>query len=247
MPASGRFPGRWSEGELLWIGRTPTRFTRVRSGLEPAASSTSAARAARASRSARAPSRCSRSSPSPVTSSPTWTRPHDQPPDGHPARVLFPPEAGLGRTDLLVREHARAPIASFAFHGTRPRHRSRPKTKTLEISRFKILASRERDRAGLACAHSSFSPSPVRRTRAGPEMPAHRDVRTTFAPRSEFDLEDRRAPAPLAQPGHRCASGFRTVLFTPRARAIAWSVGFHRLRNSASRGFTGASGPRELP
>ena len=28
---------------------------------------------------------------------------------------------------------------------------------------------RERDRAGLACAHSSFSPSPVRRTRAGLE------------------------------------------------------------------------------
>jgi hypothetical protein len=36
MPAWGRFPGRWSEGELLWIGRTPTRFTRVRSGLGPA-------------------------------------------------------------------------------------------------------------------------------------------------------------------------------------------------------------------
>jgi hypothetical protein len=36
MPAWGRFPGRWSEGELLWIGRTPTGFTRVRSGLGPA-------------------------------------------------------------------------------------------------------------------------------------------------------------------------------------------------------------------
>jgi len=30
-----RFPGRWSEGELLWAGRTPTRFTRVRSGPGP--------------------------------------------------------------------------------------------------------------------------------------------------------------------------------------------------------------------
>jgi hypothetical protein len=36
LPAWGRFPGRWSEGELLWIGRTPTRVTRVRSGLGPA-------------------------------------------------------------------------------------------------------------------------------------------------------------------------------------------------------------------
>jgi hypothetical protein len=35
VPAWSRFPGRWSEGELLWIGRTPTRFTRVRSGLGP--------------------------------------------------------------------------------------------------------------------------------------------------------------------------------------------------------------------
>jgi hypothetical protein len=35
-PAWTRFPGRWSEGELLWIGHTPTRFTRVRSGLGPA-------------------------------------------------------------------------------------------------------------------------------------------------------------------------------------------------------------------
>jgi hypothetical protein len=36
LPTWARFPGRWSEGELLWIGRTPTRFTRVRSGLGPA-------------------------------------------------------------------------------------------------------------------------------------------------------------------------------------------------------------------
>lgn len=36
LPAWARFPGRWSEGELLWVGRTPTRFTRVSSGLGPA-------------------------------------------------------------------------------------------------------------------------------------------------------------------------------------------------------------------
>jgi hypothetical protein len=36
LPNWARFPGRWSEGELLWLGRTPTRFTRVRSGLGPA-------------------------------------------------------------------------------------------------------------------------------------------------------------------------------------------------------------------
>jgi hypothetical protein len=30
-----RFAGRWSEGELLWAGRTPTRFTRVRAGPGP--------------------------------------------------------------------------------------------------------------------------------------------------------------------------------------------------------------------
>jgi hypothetical protein len=36
LPLWARFPGRWSEGELLWIGRIPTRFTRVRSGLGPA-------------------------------------------------------------------------------------------------------------------------------------------------------------------------------------------------------------------
>ncbi len=36
LPVWARFPGRWSEGELLWAGPTPTRFTRVRSGLGPA-------------------------------------------------------------------------------------------------------------------------------------------------------------------------------------------------------------------
>jgi hypothetical protein len=36
LPLWARFPGRWSEGELLWLGRTPTRFARVRSGLGPA-------------------------------------------------------------------------------------------------------------------------------------------------------------------------------------------------------------------
>jgi hypothetical protein len=36
VPSWARFPGRWSEGELLWVGRTPTRFMRVRSGLGPA-------------------------------------------------------------------------------------------------------------------------------------------------------------------------------------------------------------------
>src|SRR6266566_5048963 len=35
LPTWARFPGRWSEGELLWAGRTPTRFTRVRSGPGP--------------------------------------------------------------------------------------------------------------------------------------------------------------------------------------------------------------------
>ena len=35
LPSWARFPGRWSEGELLWVGRAPTRFTRVRSGLGP--------------------------------------------------------------------------------------------------------------------------------------------------------------------------------------------------------------------
>jgi hypothetical protein len=36
LPLWGRFQGRWSEGELLWVGRTPTRYTRVRSGRGPA-------------------------------------------------------------------------------------------------------------------------------------------------------------------------------------------------------------------
>jgi hypothetical protein len=36
LPSWARFPGRWSEGELLWVGTRPTRFTRVRSGLGPA-------------------------------------------------------------------------------------------------------------------------------------------------------------------------------------------------------------------
>ena len=36
LPLWARFPGRWSEGELLWVGPAPTRFTRVRSGLGPA-------------------------------------------------------------------------------------------------------------------------------------------------------------------------------------------------------------------
>jgi hypothetical protein len=35
LPNWAGFPGRWSEGELLWVGRTPTRFTRVRAGLGP--------------------------------------------------------------------------------------------------------------------------------------------------------------------------------------------------------------------
>lgn len=35
LPLWARFPGRWSEGELLWVGRTPTRSTRVRSALGP--------------------------------------------------------------------------------------------------------------------------------------------------------------------------------------------------------------------
>jgi hypothetical protein len=36
LPTWARFPGRWSEGELLWLGRTPTRFTRVNTGAGPA-------------------------------------------------------------------------------------------------------------------------------------------------------------------------------------------------------------------
>jgi hypothetical protein len=36
LPDWARFPGRWSEGEYLWTGRTPTRFTRVSAGAGPA-------------------------------------------------------------------------------------------------------------------------------------------------------------------------------------------------------------------
>ena len=36
LPSWARFPGRWSEGELLWVGGSPTRLTRARSGLAPA-------------------------------------------------------------------------------------------------------------------------------------------------------------------------------------------------------------------
>jgi hypothetical protein len=36
LPEWARFPGRWSEGEYLWSGRTPTRFTRVSAGAGPA-------------------------------------------------------------------------------------------------------------------------------------------------------------------------------------------------------------------
>jgi hypothetical protein len=36
LPAWARFPGRWSEGEYLWTGRTPTRYTRVSAGAGPA-------------------------------------------------------------------------------------------------------------------------------------------------------------------------------------------------------------------
>jgi hypothetical protein len=36
LPDWTRFPGRWSEGEYLWTGRTPTRFTRVSAGAGPA-------------------------------------------------------------------------------------------------------------------------------------------------------------------------------------------------------------------
>jgi hypothetical protein len=35
LPNWARFPGRWSEGEVLWFGRTPTRLTRIRSGPGP--------------------------------------------------------------------------------------------------------------------------------------------------------------------------------------------------------------------
>lgn len=36
LPEWARFPGRWSEGEYLWTGRTPTRYTRVSLGAGPA-------------------------------------------------------------------------------------------------------------------------------------------------------------------------------------------------------------------
>jgi hypothetical protein len=36
LPDWARFPGRWSEGEYLWTGRRPTRFTRVGAGSGPA-------------------------------------------------------------------------------------------------------------------------------------------------------------------------------------------------------------------
>jgi hypothetical protein len=36
LPDWARFPGRWSEGEYLWTGRRPTRFTRVSTGSGPA-------------------------------------------------------------------------------------------------------------------------------------------------------------------------------------------------------------------
>jgi hypothetical protein len=36
LPAWARFPGRWSEGQLLWVGRVPRSFTSRREGLGPA-------------------------------------------------------------------------------------------------------------------------------------------------------------------------------------------------------------------
>ena len=36
LPAWARFPGRWSEGQLLWVGRTPHSLTSWREGLGPA-------------------------------------------------------------------------------------------------------------------------------------------------------------------------------------------------------------------
>ena len=36
LPDWARFPGRWSEGEYLWTGSRPTRFTRVSAGAGPA-------------------------------------------------------------------------------------------------------------------------------------------------------------------------------------------------------------------
>ena len=36
LPTWGRFPGRWSEGQLLWVGATPRRLTTLSQGLGPA-------------------------------------------------------------------------------------------------------------------------------------------------------------------------------------------------------------------
>jgi hypothetical protein len=36
LPDWALFPGRWSEGQLLWLGKTPRSFTSVREGLGPA-------------------------------------------------------------------------------------------------------------------------------------------------------------------------------------------------------------------
>jgi hypothetical protein len=36
LPEWARFPGRWSEGELVWAGGKPTRFTRLQTGAGPA-------------------------------------------------------------------------------------------------------------------------------------------------------------------------------------------------------------------
>jgi hypothetical protein len=36
LPAWARFPGRWSEGQLLWVGRVPRSLTSRREGLGPA-------------------------------------------------------------------------------------------------------------------------------------------------------------------------------------------------------------------
>jgi hypothetical protein len=72
---------------------------------------------------------------------------------------------------------------------------------------------------------------PVRRTRAGPEMPAHQHLRASRAPRSELALDD---PAGEASPAAAAlAQPFPTALplFT-RARAIAWSVVKPRLRRA---------------
>jgi hypothetical protein len=36
LPAWARFPGRWSEGQLLWVGTTPRTFTSISEGAGPA-------------------------------------------------------------------------------------------------------------------------------------------------------------------------------------------------------------------